>query len=183
MCVVLARLCSWSHMCTGCTYTYTPVSFYRKSMAGYIRLALCRNNASCASSLCRPSPFYSLSLCLCLLVPRQNRGPTATSKNAWGLSFMVCSMACKSCKGSIHEQWSGKGHGHLNFSPRDGEKPKINDHAFLWIIFPIRVVKGDCDLHFVSLFSPFLRSDSFWDVCLFFVCRQNFARRQLISIS
>jgi hypothetical protein len=56
----LARLCSWSHMCTGCTYTYTPVSFYRKSMAGYIRLALCINNASCAPSLCRPSPFYSL---------------------------------------------------------------------------------------------------------------------------
>ena len=133
MCVGLARLCSWSHVCTGCTYTYTPVSFYRKSMAGYIRLALCRNNASCASSLCRPSPFYSLSLCLCLLVPRQNRGPTATSKNAWGLSFMVCSMACKSCKGSIHEQWSGKGHGHLNLSPMDGKKPKINNHAFLWI--------------------------------------------------
>ena len=182
MCVGLARLCSWSHVCTGCTYTYTPVSFYRKSMAVYIRLALCINNAFCAPSLCRPSPFYSLPP-LFAGASAEQRPHGHGKKNAWGLSFMVCSMACKSCKGSIHEQWSGKGHGHLNFSPRDGEKPKINDHAFLWIIFPIRVVKGDCDLHFVSLFSPFLRSDSFWDVCLFLVCRQNFARRQLISIS
>jgi hypothetical protein len=29
-------------------------------MAGYIGLALCIKNAPCASSLCRPSPFYSL---------------------------------------------------------------------------------------------------------------------------
>lgn len=123
--------------------------------------------------------FSPSSVCWCL---SRTEAPRAQQKKCLR-QFMVCSMACKSCKGSIHEQWSGKGHGHLNFSPRDGEKPKINDHAFLWIIFPIRVVKGDCDLHFVSLFSPFLRSDSFWDVCLFLVCRQNFARRQLISIS
>ena len=134
----------------------------------------------CAFPVPAISFLFSPSVCWCL---SRTEAPRAQQKNAWGLSFMVCSMACKSCKGSIHEQWSGKGHGHLNFSPRDGEKPKINDHAFLWIIFPIRVVKGDCDLHFVSLFSPFLRSDSFWDVCLFLVCRQNFARRQLISIS
>ena len=131
MCVGLARLCSWSHVCTGCTYTYTPVSFYRKSMAVYIRLALCINNAFCAPSLCRPSPFYSLPLFAGASAEQRPHGHS--KKNAWGLSFMVCSMACKSCKGSIHEQWSGKGHGHLNLSPMDGKKPKINNHAFLWI--------------------------------------------------
>lgn len=137
----LARHCSWSHMCTGSTYTYTPVSFYRKSMAGYIQLALCTNNAPCVSSLGRPSPFCSffffekkIFYSLASLFAGASAEQRAHSQHT-GLIHGV--HALQKCKFQSMHSGQEKDTEHLKFSPMEYKKPKIK----MGLAVPSEVVK------------------------------------------